>query len=146
MRRRMWVRHHCSTVQTRPAPYQLVDLAGGQQLLPSELGGGAISLLFDIQQLSLRPCLLWGEDPPDAMCAVPPLVISYHSSGRVLRIYHCATGELLHSVLVELPSRLTPQGRPSASVNAADWLDAASMDNGLLDGAPPSRATTRGRC
>ena len=58
----------------RPGCQQLLGLAGGQQLLQAEMGGGSVSLLFDLTQLALRPAIMWGDEPPDAVTSVPPLL------------------------------------------------------------------------
>ena len=86
----------------------LLSLSGGQQLLQGEMGGGMhAALLFDIGQLAMRPSVLWTEGVPDALCAVPPLLLAFRSATRTLSTYQVATGELLRTCV--LPRPLPPR-------------------------------------
>ena len=119
----------------------LLGLAGGQQLLHGEMGGSGVSLLFDLTQLTLRPALVWNDQPPDAVAAVPPLLLAYFAGTRTLSTYHLATGELVRSVVVERPLE-QPDENPIETVSAAAWLDALGEDEAAFSprgGVPPAR-------
>ena len=101
----------------------LLSLSGGQQLLQGEMGGGMhAALLFDIGQLAMRPSVLWTEGVPDALCAVPPLLLAFRSATRTLSTYQVATGELLRTCV--LPRPLPPRALPPA---ASDRTGTASL-------------------
>ena len=97
----------------------LLPLAGGQQLLMGEMGGSRVSLLFDLKQLSMRPCIVWEGQAPDAVASAPPLLLAYFSASRVLATFHLATGERIGAYAVE-PSSTAPE-RGDANDASRAW-------------------------
>ena len=125
----------------------LLSLAGGQQLLAGEMGSESVSLLFDLEMLAIRPCVIWNggggggsggapDGVPDALAAVPPLLIAFYSSSRILATYHLATGALIRTITVARPVADAAACPPQA-VAATDWLEAMGeeMHDGM-GGAP----------
>ena len=132
VRRRMWRRLTASIPATSSpwsaaahAPHLLLALAGGQQLIQGEMGGGSAALLIDLSVLSMRPCVLWGDEPPDALATVPPLLLAFRARSRTLETYHLATGQRLRTATISRPLPLPPS---RGVVKAAAWLEAAMAE------------------
>ena len=135
VRRRMWRRLTASIPATSSpwsaaahAPHLLLALAGGQQLIQGEMGGGSAALLIDLSVLSMRPCVLWGDEPPDALATVPPLLLAFHARNRTLETYHVATGQRLRTATVSQPLVPPPLPPSRDAVKVAAWLDAAMVE------------------
>ena len=144
----------------------LLTLAGGQHLIHGDMGTGSpVSLVFDLSQLSLRPAIEWKGSgstnseaasscgAPDAITAIPPLLLAYHANTRTLYTYHIATGERLHSIHIPQPATTTANGpggslsvqyhsHGPAPLSATDWLDA--MGDGMGGHSPPSSSDEDG--